>query len=44
MYDSYVKIGCVRKERRRFWLEFRDVTIPHRKSIYAAVNKLRQTG
>jgi hypothetical protein len=44
MYDTYVKSGCVRTVRRRFARKFQDVTIPHRKTIHAIVNKVRQTG
>lgn len=44
MYDAYVKSGCVRTVRRRFAHKFQDVTIPHRKTIHAIVNKVRQTG
>jgi hypothetical protein len=39
-----VKSGCVRTVRRRFAHKFQDVTIPHRKTIHAIVNKVRQTG
>jgi transposase len=44
MYDTYVKSGCIRTVRRRFAHKFQDVTIPHRKTIHAIVNKVRQTG
>lgn len=44
MYDTYVKSGCVRTVRRRFAHKFKNVTIPHRKTIHAIVNKVRQTG
>jgi transposase len=44
MYDTYVKSGCIRTVRRRFARKFQVVTIPHRKTIHAIVNKVRQTG
>jgi hypothetical protein len=43
MYSTNVKIGCVRKVRRRMQHKFQDVAVPNRKTIPAVEHKLRQT-
>jgi hypothetical protein len=43
MFDSYMRNGCIRKAKRRFWTKFQDVTVPNMISIInTIISKLNQ--
>jgi hypothetical protein len=41
MDDTYMKSGSTRKVRKRFRLQFQDITVPHIKAVRRIVKKLR---
>jgi hypothetical protein len=43
LHTVCMKNGYLRNVRR-FWINFQDVTFPHRKTIHPVINNLRQTG